>query len=92
MGLLEAAISGLGIVLTIVNGWLVFVLRGLQVEMRDLRSAHAATAQKLSDHEIMVAGKMISRAEFKTDMRDQTVTMQAMFTKLENKLSERNQR
>lgn len=75
MGLFEAALSFLAVILTIVNGWLVFVLKGLQAQLdllrevdEGMRASHDNLRDRQSSHETRMAERTLTREEFKHEM------------------------
>jgi phenolic acid decarboxylase len=76
----------LALVMTVVNGWLVFVMKGLKDDMKVLYRRHDDLVAKQALHEVTMARDTITRAEFKADMGLQTGTFVALLNKLEAKI------
>ena len=70
-----AGISILAFVLTLVNGWLVFVLKGLQAQLDTMRTDHNALRDKQWNHETKVAERTLTREEFKQELATQTLQL-----------------
>ena len=68
-------LSILALALTLVNGWLVFVLRGLQAQIDIVREAHDKLRDRQSYHETKVAERTLTREEFKTELATQTLQL-----------------
>lgn len=63
------------LILTVVNGWLVFVLRDMKSDLKDLRVDHTSLVAKQSAHELLMARSTIGRDEFRSDMSQQTIAI-----------------
>jgi hypothetical protein len=75
MDFVNAALSILAMVLTLVNGWLVFVLRGLQAQIDNVRDDHKRLAERQHSHETKVAERTLTREEFKNELSTQTLQL-----------------
>jgi Tfp pilus assembly protein PilO len=75
MDIMNVALSILALVMTLVNGWLVFVLKGLQAQIDDVRKEHVRLREKQSNHETKVAERTLTRDEFKTELAAQTLQL-----------------
>ncbi len=75
MNNLELIMSFGGVILTIVNLWLLFAVKAFKDEMLILRTADAALTEKIAAINVLVAGQYITRNEFKDAMSAQTSTI-----------------
>ena len=72
MSAMELLTSVGGIVLTIVNLWLLFAVKSFKDEMTSLRMADSNLTEKVTAISVLVAGQYITRTEFQSSMKEQT--------------------
>lgn len=80
MEIISAATAVVCLALSLVNGWLVIVLRNMREDLIALRNSDQEIRNRLNAHELVVAGDYVKRAEFKQDMDAQT---KAIFRRLD---------
>lgn len=73
--LLTIGASIVGVVLTVANTWLMYMLRSVSTDIAALRNADTLLAQKIGALELLVAGQYITRGEFQQTMQQQTTTI-----------------
>jgi hypothetical protein len=75
LSVLDTGLSALAFTLTVVNGWLVFVLKGLQAQLNEIREDHKELREKQANHETKVAERTLTREEFKQELNAQTLQL-----------------
>lgn len=79
---LEVVATVAGLVLTLINGWLLLIIRGFREEIILLRSQDQGLNEKVSAIQLLIAGQYVTRAEFASAMKSQTETIGSRFDQL----------
>ncbi len=85
----QIAVSIAGLVLGLVNAWVLFAVNSFRNEITALRLADTGLAGQMSELKTLLAGNYVLREDFRTDMREQTSTLTDAMTRMEIRLMER---
>lgn len=64
-----------GFALTLINAWLLFMVKNIRDDINSLRGADITIATKLAGVEVLVAGNYVTRVEFNAALDRQTSTI-----------------
>lgn len=78
-----------GVVLTLLNTWVIFAVKGFRSDVAALRETDTGLAKQLGDLNTLLAGQYVLRADFKEDMRDQTTQLKDAMDRMEIRMTER---
>jgi hypothetical protein len=79
--------AAFGVLLTLLNGWLILIVRSNREEMAALRDADAKLTQGLSSIRELLVGHYVERAEFKADMKEQSAQFKDVIERAEARLT-----
>lgn len=79
--------SAIGILLGLVNTWIIFMVRSFKADVAELRVADASILEKMSAMSTLLAGQYVPRTEFKEDMREQTAQLTVAMDRMEMRVT-----
>jgi len=89
LDLFPLIVSIAGILLGLLNTWLIFVVKSFRQDVEALRAADTSMAAQVGELKTLLAGNYVLRADFKEDMRIQTAALTDAMTRMEIRLTER---